>query len=126
VAARSAGRDANAGLSAALRDKHRDLAEVYRQGAKREAAAAEAVNSLEDAHASRPMTAPEVRRLLKSVGMTDADLRHCQDVNALCELLGADRVIRMLASESIEARDRAHRRATRDLLSALTRAATPP
>jgi hypothetical protein len=117
--ARNAGREANSGLFAALRDKHRGLADVYRQGAEREAAAAEAVDGLEVAHASRPMTPAEMRCFLKSLGMSDAELRYCRDLAALCEQLGEDLIIPMLAEGSIQAGDRARRRAVRSLLAAL-------
>ena len=76
--ARNAGREANAGLFAMLRDKHRGLADVYRRGAEQQTAATEAVDGLDTAHASRPMTRAQMRRFLMSVGMTAADLRHCQ------------------------------------------------
>jgi hypothetical protein len=119
-AARNSGRQANAALFATLRDKHRGLADVYHQGAEREAAAAEAVDGLEAAYVSRPMTQAEMRRFLKSLGMTAAELRHRKDLNAVCELLGEDRIVPMLAKEGVQAGDRATRRAVRSLLTALT------
>lgn len=125
-AARNAGLEANAGLFAVLRDKHRSLAEVHRQGAEQETAAAEAVDGLEAAHASRPMTRAAMRRLLKSLGMTAADLRHCQDMADLCQLLGEDRIIPMLVEEGTQAGHRWQRRTVRGLLAALTRPATRP
>jgi len=124
-AAQNAGREANANLFATLRDKHRGLAEVHRQAAEREAAAAEAVDGVEDAHASRPMTPAEARRFLKSLGLTGARLRHSRDLAALCERFGEDQVISMLVREGMEAEDRAIRRATRQLV-AVTRRATQP
>jgi len=116
--ARNAGRAANAGLFAALRDKHRDLAELHRREAVREAAAAEAVDRLEAAYASRPMTRADMRPFLMSGGMTAADLRHSQDLAALCEQLGEDNIIPMLAKEGTEAGRRAERRTVRRLLRA--------
>jgi hypothetical protein len=114
-AARNAGREANSGLFAALRDKHRGLADVYRREAERESAAAEAINGLEAAHARRPMTRADMRRFLKSIGMTAAELGDWQDVAALCDQLGEDRIIPMLAREGVAAGDRARRRAMRSL-----------
>ena len=55
------------------------------------------------------------------------NLRHCQDLAALCELVGEDRIIPMLSrEESVQAGDRVNRRAVRRLLAALTPPATPP
>jgi hypothetical protein len=116
-AARNSGREANATLFAVLRDKHRGLADVYRRGAEQETAAAEAVDGLETAHASRPMTRAEMRRFLKSIGWTDADIRHAQDLAVLCELADADRIIAMLAEKGTQAADRARRRGVRSLLA---------
>jgi len=48
-------------------EKHRGLAEVHRTWADREAAAAESVDRLEDAHANRPMTRADMRRLAKAL-----------------------------------------------------------
>jgi hypothetical protein len=115
-AARNGGRKANAGLFAALRDKHRDLADAYRKGAEQEAGAAEAVDAVEDAYASRAMTRAEMRRFLKSIGMTAADLRHCGDLASLCQRLGEDNILPMLSKESVDAGERAARRGVRSLV----------
>jgi hypothetical protein len=117
-AARTSGREANAALFATLRDKHRALADLHRQGAERETAAGEAVDRLEASHADR--------RFLRSLGVTAADLRDCQDLAALCELVGEDRIIPMLARESVQAGHRASRKAVRSLLAVLTPRATSP
>jgi hypothetical protein len=68
--AKDAGREANAALFSILRDRHREMADHHRQGAEREAAAVDAVDRMEAAHAGRAMTAAERRRLLRSLGMT--------------------------------------------------------
>jgi len=39
------------------------------------------------------MTPVEMRRFLKRIGMTAADLRHFRDVAARCQQLGEDRVV---------------------------------
>jgi hypothetical protein len=119
TAARSAGREANAAFFAVLRDKHRGLADVHRRGVEQETAAAEAVDELEAAHAVRPMTPAEMRRFLKALGITAADMQHFQNMVALCELLGEDRIIPMLAAEGVKAGDRWHRRTVRSLLAAI-------
>jgi hypothetical protein len=116
-AARNSGREANAALFAALRDKHRALADAYSRESAQQTAAAEAVNGLEAAHASRPMTRAETRRFLKSIGMTAAELRHCEELSALSELVGEDRIVPMLAEHGVQAGDRARRRAARSLLA---------
>jgi hypothetical protein len=67
------------------------------------------------------MTPAEMRRFLKSIGMTAAELRQCQDLATLCEVLGEDRIIPMLVKESLQAGDRATRRTTRRLLAAVGR-----
>jgi hypothetical protein len=120
-AARNSGREANAALFAMLRDKHRGLADAYRRGAEQETAAAEAVDGLEAAYASRPLTRAEQRRFMKSIGMTAAELRHCQDLAVVCEALGEDRILPVIVEEGVHAGDRARRRATRSLLAAITR-----
>jgi hypothetical protein len=128
-AARSSGRVANAAWCAILREKHRGLAEAYRQGAEREAAAAEAVDGLESAYASRPMTPAAIRGFLKSMGVTPAERRHWQELAALCQGLtddSADRLIRRLGEESAEAGERYRRKAVRRLLANVTRRAPPP
>lgn len=122
-AARNAGRDANAALFATLRDRHHDLAEHHRRMAEREAAAATAVDALEAAYVSKPMTEAEMRRFLRSIGVTDAELRGAHDLSVLCQQLGEDRIIPMLAAEQVRAGDRATRRRVRSLLAALTRPA---
>ena len=109
-AARNAGRVANATLFATLRDRHRDLADVHRRQAEREGAAAEAVDGLEAAYARRPMTRAEMRRFLKSIGMTAAELRYSQDLSALCDQVGEARIIPMLAREGVAASNRAMRK----------------
>lgn len=124
-AARNAGREANAALFAALRDKHRGLADLYRRETEKQTAAAEAVDGLETAYASRPMKQVEMRRFLKLIGWTDAELRHSRDLEALCRLLGEDRIIPMLAEHAVAAGDKARHRAVRSLLPALTRGAKP-
>jgi hypothetical protein len=125
-AARTSGREANAALFATLRDKHRALADLHRREAERETAAGDAVDQLEGSYASRPMTRAEMRRFLKSIGVSAAELRHCQDFAALCALAGTgeDRLLSMLAREGVQAGDRATRRAVRSLLATLTRPAT--
>lgn len=120
-ATRNAGRAANAPLFAILRDKHRKLAEMHRKAAERETAAAEAVDGLETTHASLPMTPAEIRRFLKSLGWTDADLRHGRDLNALCQQFGEDQIIPKLARESVEAGDRYSRRTARQLAALIRR-----
>jgi hypothetical protein len=65
------------------------------------------------------MTPAEMRRFLKSLGITAADMRHFQNMTALCELLGENRVIPMLADEGVKAGDRWHRRTTRSLLATI-------
>jgi hypothetical protein len=120
-AARNSGREANAALFSVFRDKHRGLADVYRKGAEQETAAAEAVDGLEAAYASRPMTRAEQRRFVKSTGMTAADIRHSEEFAALCEALGEDRMVSMIAEEGLQAGERARRRAVRRLLTAITR-----
>ena len=73
------------------------------------------------------MTPAEMRRFLKSLGMTAArDFAHCQDLAALCALVGEDRISPMLAREGVQAGDRARRRAVRRLLAAFTPRTTPP
>jgi hypothetical protein len=114
-AARAAGREANAPLFAVLRDKHRALADVHRREAERQAAAAEAVDGMEAAHASRPMTPADARRFLRQIGWTTAELRHSRDLAALCQRWGEDRIIEMIAREGTQAGDRARRRAVRSL-----------
>jgi hypothetical protein len=118
-AARTSGREANAALFATLRDKHRAMADLHRREAERETAAGEAVDRLEAAHASRPMTRAEMRRFLKSLGVTAAELRHRQDLAAVCALVGEDRILSVLAREGVQAGDRATRRAVRSLLAVL-------
>jgi len=121
-AARNADREANARLFAPLRDKHRSLAEAYGQAAEKEAAAAKSVDVLEDLHASRPLTARDIRELLKALGMTNAELRHCRNLAEICEHLGEDRTLPMLAGHSVDASQRARRR----LVSTIIRYATRP
>jgi hypothetical protein len=125
-AARNAGRDANAALFAILRDKHRAMAEHHRFGVEQETAAAEAIDGLEGAHAARPMSRAETLRMLRSLGMTTADIRHCRNMAALCELVDEDSITPTLAKHGVEAADRATRRAVRSLLAALTAPATLP
>ena len=123
-ASKDAGWEVNAALFSMLRDKHRGLADLHRREAERETAAAEAVDRLEAAYASRPMTQAEMRRLLKSIGWTDAALRHSQDLAALCQQLGEDGIIPVPASESVQAGDKHRRRAVRSLLAALRAASS--
>jgi hypothetical protein len=118
-AAKKSGREANAALSAILRDKHRALADVHRRGVDQETAAADAVDGLESAYASRPMTRVEMRRFFKSIGMIASDMRHCQELAALCDLANEDRIISMLAEHGVQAGNRATRRAVRGLLAAI-------
>jgi hypothetical protein len=117
-AAKNSGKEANAALFAMLRDKHRALADVHRRGVEQETAAAEAVDCLEAAYASRPMTQLEVRRFLKSLGITTADLRHYQALAALCDSMGEDRIVPMLVEHGLQAGDGARRRAVRSLRAA--------
>jgi hypothetical protein len=49
--------------------------------------------------------------------MSPAELRHCRDLAALYDMLGEDRIVRMLAEHGVEAGDRARRRAARSLLA---------
>jgi len=81
--------------------------------------AAEAVDELETSHASRPMTAAVVRRLLPSLGWTAADIRHAKDLAAVCKRLGEDRVIPMIVRHSAQAGKKAERSAVRTLLQML-------
>ncbi len=74
-----------------------------------------AVNGLEAAYSSRPMTAAEIRRFLRSIGMSAAELRRCLDLHALCERWGDDRIIPLLAREGVQASERASHRAVRSL-----------
>jgi hypothetical protein len=117
-AARTSGQEANAAFFAVLRDKHRGLADAYRRGAEQETAAAAAVDGLEAAYASGPMTRAEKRGFLKSVGMTAAELRHCRELATICEALGEDRILPVLVDEGALASDRAIGRAVRSLLAA--------
>ena len=66
------------------------------------------------------MTSGEQRHFLKSIGWMAADLRQARNLAALCERLGEDRIIPVLARESVEAGDKAQRKAVRSLLAALT------
>jgi hypothetical protein len=114
-AVRAGGREANAPLFGVLRDKHRALADVYRREAERQAATAEAVDGLEAAHASRPMTPADARRFLRQIGWTAAELRRSRDLAALCQRWGEDRIIEMIAKEGMQAGNRAQSRAVRSL-----------
>lgn len=114
-AARSIGRESNAAFFASLRDKHRALADNHRREAERETAAAETVDGLEATYASRPMTHADMRRFLRAMGWTAADMRHAQELAALCERWGDDRIISVLSEEHKQAGERASRRAVRGL-----------
>jgi hypothetical protein len=119
--AANAGREANAGLLAVLKDKHRDLAEHHRRAAETETAAAAAVDGLEDAYADRPLTLAEAQRLFGGA----VKVRQMLEVAELFRLAGADAdadaersLMKTLVDESVKAGDRAHRRTVRRLLAA--------
>jgi hypothetical protein len=120
-AAKNAGREANATIFSALRDKHQGLADTHRRAAENEAAAAAAVNTLEDAYASRPMTRAELVRFLKSIGWSNADLRKARDVNVVCRILGEDVALDMVVKAQMDAGERAGKRVVRNLRANLDR-----
>jgi len=117
-ATKNSGKEANAALFAMLRDKHRARADAHRRGIEQETAAAKAVDGLEAAYASRTMTQLDVRRFLKSLGITAAELRHYRALAALCDAMGEDRIVPMLVERGLQAGDRARRRTVRSLRAA--------